>query len=395
MRILVAHSRYRQPGGEETVFEQEVALLQGAGHEVIIHDRSNWEAADYSLLKKAALPLQVIWSNRARQDIRDLLRKTRPDIAHFHNTHYMLSPAVYYACQEADVPVVQTLHNYRLICANGWFFRDSHVCEDCMGKTPPWPGIVHACYRHSHLQTAVMTGMLTAHRWLGTWQNCVDQYIALTDFLRSKLVAGGVPAGKITVKSNFLHPDPGLGAGSGGYALFAGRLSSEKGVQILLDAWNELGGRLPLKIVGDGPLGPVVASQAERMPHVEWLGRLTRDDVLAVMRDAFVLVFPSISYEVFPMVLVEAFATGLPAIGSALGNTRSIIVPGQTGLHFAPGDARDLAEKVRWLLNHPAEYQTMRQAARAEFEAKYTAQISYERTMEIYRTVLASRSINV
>ncbi|MCZ7554437.1 MAG: glycosyltransferase, partial [Anaerolineales bacterium] len=184
MKILMAHSRYRQPGGEETVFEQEVALLQDAEHEVIVYDRSNWESAEYPFWKKATVPVRVVWAEDTRRELRTLLRTVRPDIAHFHNTHYMISPAAYYACQDVGIPVVQTIHNYRLSCANGWFFRNAHACEDCVGRTPPWPAILHGCYRGSRTQTAVMAAMLTSHRLLQTWQKRVHRYIALTEFMR-------------------------------------------------------------------------------------------------------------------------------------------------------------------------------------------------------------------
>ncbi|MCZ7554734.1 MAG: glycosyltransferase family 4 protein [Anaerolineales bacterium] len=390
MKILMAHSRYRQPGGEETVFQQEVALLQDAGHEVLVYDRSNWESAEYPLWRKTTVPLRVIWAEDTRRELRVLLRAARPDIAHFHNTHYMISPAAYYACRDAGVPVVQTIHNYRLLCANGWFFRSAHVCEDCVGRTPPWPAVLHGCYRGSRVQTAVMATMLSAHRLLGTWQKQVHRYIALTEFMRDKLVAANIPREKIAVKPNFIHPDPGPGSGAGGYALFVGRLSQEKGLDVLLKAWEELADKLPLKIVGHGPLAHEVQKKAGCLTAVEWAGQQPRDSVLALMREATVLVFPSICYEGFPMVLVEAFACGLPVIGAALGNTQSIIEVGRSGLLFDPGNAQDLAAKIGWLLDHPAELARMRYGARATFEERYTAEANYVQLMQVYREALAA-----
>jgi glycosyltransferase involved in cell wall biosynthesis len=228
--------------------------------------------------------------------------------------------------------------------------------------------------------------MLTAHRALGTWTRAVDVYVALTEFARQKFVQGGIPAEKIVVKPNFLRPDPGAGEGRGRYVLFVGRLTHEKGVDTLLTAWERLGERVRLKVVGDGPLAPRVAEAAQRSGGIEWLGSQPKDQVLNLMREAQALLFPSLWYEGFPMVIVEAYAVGLPVIASELGSMSSLIDHGRTGLHFAPGDPQDLAARVEWASEHPAELKRMREEARAEFEAKYTARRNYQSLMKIYRT---------
>jgi glycosyltransferase involved in cell wall biosynthesis len=280
--------------------------------------------------------------------------------------------------------VVQTLHNYRLLCPNALFFRDGGACEDCLGKPVPWPGVLHSCYRGDRAASGVVAGMLTAHRFLKTWKEKVDVYIALTEFARRKFVEGGIPAYKIAVKPNFVSPDPGPGEGKGGYALFVGRLSEEKGVETMIRAWELLGDRIPLKVVGDGSLAEKVSGAAERLSGIEWMGRTPGEQVSELMKDAAFLVFPSTWYEVFPLVIVEAFATGLPVIASDIGNMSSLIDHEHTGLHFRPGDGEDLAAQVERVLLHPEDLDRMRLEARAEFEARYTAERNYERLMEIY-----------
>lgn len=305
----------------------------------------------------------------------------------------LVSPSAYYASQEAGVPVVQTLHNYRLVCPAATFFRDGHVCEDCLGKTPPWPGVMHACYRGSRSQTAVVAAMLTVHRALKTWREQVDCYITMTDFTRRKLIAGGLPAEKVAVKPNFVHPDPGMKDGHGCYALFVGRLSPEKGLRTLLQAWQGIRD-IPLKIVGDGPLLDEVRSvmQAQQLRGVEVLGTRTRQEVMDLMHGASFLVFPSEWYECFPVTLAEAFACGLPVVASSLGVMAEIVEDGRTGLHFKPGDPEDLAAKVEWAWGHPCEMTVMGREARHEYEQKYTAERNYQQLTEVYQMVIDSHS---
>jgi glycosyltransferase involved in cell wall biosynthesis len=383
MRILKLHTHYQQPGGEDGVFGAEVALLRDKGHTVVPLTFHNKQLEDVPLLWRAAVTL---WNREAYARVREAIRLHRPDILHVHNTFPLASPAVIHAAKAERVPVVMTLHNYRLLCVNALFFRRGRVCEDCLGRIP-WRGVLHGCYRDSRPASAVVAAMLTLNRALGTW-NMVDRFIALTEFARQKFIEGGFPPEKISVKPNFVHPDPGPGEGRGGYALFVGRLSPEKGLGTLLMAWERLGGKVPLKIVGDGPLAPEVQEAQKRIPGVEWLGRKAPEEVYALMGEASFLVFPSEWYEGFPKVLAEAFAKGLPVLASALGSQGSIVDHGRTGLHFRPGDPEDLAAKVEWLLAHPNELARMRKEARAEYEAKYTAEENYRQLMAVYQAVL-------
>lgn len=234
--------------------------------------------------------------------------------------------------------------------------------------------------------SAVVT-MLTAHRMMRTWQNQVDIFITLTEFARQKFIEGGFPAEKIVVKPNFVHPDPGVGEGRGGYALYVGRLSVEKGLDTLLTAWEKLEGKIPLKIIGDGPLADRVADLAARLPQVEWLGRKPLKEVYELIGEAMILIFPSEWYETFGRVAVEGFAKGTPAIAANIGAIAEVVEHGRTGLHFQPGNSTDLAAKVEWILQHQKELTQMRQEARTEFETKYTAEENYKRLMEIYSLV--------
>ena len=386
MKILAVHNRYQRPGGEDQVFVDETALLEARNHRVLRCEVHNDQVEHMNPL---TLAKTTVWNTSAYRGLGALIRRERPDVVHFHNTLPLVSPAGYYAAKAEGVPVIQTLHNYRLLCPVALFFRDGGVCEDCMGKAVPWPGVVHGCYRGSRAASGVVATMLTVHRALRTWARMVDVYVALTAFARDKFVEGGLPVGKIAVKPNFVAPDPGQGQGGGGYALFVGRLAPEKGTGTMLAAWDRLGKGIPLKIVGDGPLKDEVARAAATRTNVEWLGHRPVADVHALMKKADMLVFPSEWYETFGRVAAEAFATGTPVVAANIGAVAELVEHGRTGLLFRPGDQEDLAAQIGWALSHPAELRRMRGEARAEFEAKYTAERNYLALMEIYRAALA------
>lgn len=385
MRILTVHNFYQQPGGEEQIFATESALLEAHGHEIVRYTLHNDEIKGASPLRLAK---NTVWNSEVYQAVRSLIRQEKPQIAHFHNTFPMISPAAYYAAQDEGIPVVQTLHNYRLLCPNALFFREGRVCEDCLGKPIPLPGVIHGCYRGSRPASALVAATISFHSLLGTWSRAVDVFVAYSQFAMDKFVQGGLPAEKFAFKTNFLHPAPQPGDGKGGYGLFVGRLSVEKGLGVMLDAWRQLGGKVPLKILGDGPMAGLVKEAMQEMPEIEWLGRRPFEEVYDIVGDAAFLVFPSEWYETFGRVAIEAFAKGTPVVASKIGAIAELVDHQRTGLLFRPSDPIDLATQINWLLDHPQELCQMRQIARAEFEAKYTAKDNYKRLIEIYETAI-------
>jgi glycosyltransferase involved in cell wall biosynthesis len=386
MKVLVLHNYYQQPGGEDVVVSRERELLEAHGHDVRLYSVSNETVRDKWDTVRTAW--QTIYSWSARRHVADQITRFRPDLVHVHNFFPLLTPSVYDACRAASVPVVQSLHNYRLVCVNTQFLRNGRICELCLGKLAPWPGVLHACWR-SRGASGTVAAMVAVHRVLRTWTEKVDVYVALTDFARGKFIRAGLPAQKIVVKPNFVHPDPGIGDSRGGYALFAGRLVPEKGVATLLAAVERLGGRIPLKIAGEGPLADQVRAAARRIPGLEWVGHQPPERVLALMKDARALVVASIHYDSFALVVAEAYSVGLPVVASHLGSLPSLVEDGRTGLLFRPGDPDDLAAKLTWLWTHPREREEMRRGARQQFEINFSGARNYEMMMAVYARATA------
>ena len=389
--VLLVHNRYQERGGEDAVFEAETRLLESHGHPAACLEFDNADIPDQrSPLLSARLAVSTIWSASAASRVLDAVSRFQPDLVHFHNTFPQVSPSAYAACRKAGVPVVQTVHNYRLICPNADFFRQGRICEDCLGKTLPWPGVWHGCYRGSRGQTTVVAAMLAVHRLRHTWDSNVDSYIALTSFAREKLIEGGLPPDKIVVKPNFLDQYAPVGAHDGDFVLFVGRLVTNKGVETLLQAWTSPDDLPPLRIVGDGPLAQVVEAAAGSNPNIHYLGRRPRESVLKSMGQAQALIFPSRWYEGFPMTIVESLACGLPVIASRLGAMGEIVEDNRTGLHFEPGNPADLAAKVKWAWTQKEEMRRMGLEARREYESKYTADQNYDQLIKIYERALAT-----
>jgi len=389
MRVLLCHAYYQQPGGEDQSFEAEARLLESRGHEVHRYTLHN-DVIDG--MNRLAVAAKTLWNRTTHRELTRLMREFRPDVLHCTNNFPLISPSIYYAARALNVPVVQSLRNYRQLCPGGLLMRNGAVCEDCLGKRLATAGIRHGCYRNNSLATAVVAGMTSLHGLLGTWSRVVSRYFTLTEFAKSKFVAAGWPAEKIAVKPNFIDPDPGLGRGEGNYAVFVGRLSGEKGIATLLEAWAQIGDALPLKIIGDGPLRDDVQRFAQEHPQVELLGHRPQSEVLDIIGNANGLIMPSIWYETFGRTIIEAFAKGTPVIASRLGAMQELIDDGSTGLLFKPGDANDLAAKVRQLIGHNELRQSVRIAARREYERRYTADPNHEMLLEIYRQAIATKT---
>ncbi len=380
LRIIVAHSYYQQPGGEDQVFDDEANLLQSRGHHVFRYTLHNNSVRQMNRLTLAA---STVWNRRVCAELTQLVRNHRANIVHFHNTFPLLSPAAYAAARHAGAAVVQTLHNFRLLCLNPVLLRDGQICELCARKKLAWPGVYHRCYRGNRSASAVLAATTAVHWALRTWTRMVDRYIAPSEFARAKLIHGGLPRNLIITKPNFVHPDPGVGDAAGDYAVFVGRLAPEKGLPTLLKAWSMLHHKTRLIILGDGPLAELVRDATKRDP-IDWLGRKPPSDVLDAIGHASFLIAPSECYETFGRVVIESFAKGVPVIASRLGAFAELVQHGRTGFLFQPGNAGELALRIQDMLSDPERLASMRRHARAEFEAKYTGNRNYEQMMRIY-----------
>ena len=387
MKILIVHNRYQQAGGEDNVVTAEAKLLADHDHEVELWNVDNKDLP-VGLSGKLKTALTTNYSSASKAIAQSKLQSFKPDVVHVHNFFPQISPSIYDACLEAEVPVVQTLHNYRLICPGAMLMRDGKICEQCITGSP-YQAAWYGCYRDSKLGSLVVAHMVAQHRKENTWQHKVNRFIALTNFAKGKFVEAGFPADKIKVKANFVHdplPEP-LDADNilPAFALFVGRLSEEKGLKTLLKAWPIIADTFVLKVAGTGPLAELVTGKN----NIEALGLQNAKQINALMQQAAFLVLPSEWYEGFPLVLVEAFAHGLPVLASNLGSMADIIKDGENGLLFTPGDADNFAGKAKWLFENPKEANRLGKNARRAFLEKYTAEQNYTELMTIYKDAMS------
>lgn len=382
MRILIAHNHYQQPGAEDQVFTAEADLLADRGHEVIRYELHNNSIKSTDKLKLAR---NTIWNPQSAKSIRSLVRRNQIEVAHFHNTFPVMSPSVYRAARDEGAAVVQTLHNFRLVCPGNTMFRDNHLCDDCVGKPLPWPSVLHACYRGDRQATAVSAAMLAYHRATGTWSHNIDAYVALSEFNRSLFCRAGLAEASIFVKPNFLKSDPGPGTRKRAGALFVGRLIPEKGISTLLTAWKRIGSKLPLTIFGDGPLRDEVASAAESSDGaVRWLGWRSRSEVDEALGAASVVISPSVWIEAGPLSVIESFARATPLIASRLGSLAEYVKPDMSGYLFDPGNPASLVEAVEKFLKLPDCGSRMGATARKIFLDTYSAEHAYKNMIALY-----------
>ncbi len=389
MRILIAHNFYQVHGGEDAVARSETALLKDFGQEVFFYERHNDELKKLNALEKTAHFVSLDHNRKSYELMRQEIKKVRPQVVHFHNIYYMMTPSVYQACRDEGVPVVQSLHNYRMVCSNGLLYRDGHVCEDCLEKNV-WEGVKHKCFRDSALLTAMMAMSIDRLWRKEIWVNLVDCYIVAAEFTGRKYADQGLPVDKIVQKPHFIHPDLGKRQINEGYALYLGRLSQEKGVDILLEAWRSIK-NIPLKIAGTGPLEQKLKAfvHSHQLTNVEFLGLLDEHQCQQILSRAGVVLVPSVCYENFPRVVVEAFSCGVLIVASRLGSLAELIQDGQTGLLVEPGNSSQIVSAVQRCFENKMKTVFMGDNARRVFEEKYTAQANYKRIMGIYEDVIS------
>lgn len=392
MKVLVVYNRYRseQPSGEDRVVDQERTLLAEGGHQVSTFERRSDDIAAMSLLGKAAVPFRVPWNPAVRSELAARLRAERPDVVHLHNTFPLLSPSVVAACADAGVPAVATLHNYAMVCPPGTLYRDGDVCTDCTHRLP-LPAVRHGCYRGSRLATVPMAVNLAANR--RRWWSGVARFFCISDAQRKILIQAGMPAERLAIKHNFVV-DPGVRRdGPGEYVLYLGRLTAEKGIPLLMSAWDRIaasgGIGVPLVLAGTGPLQEDVTRWAQDRDDVRYLGLQSRGECAQLMAGAVAVVAPSVWLETFGLVIVEAMAAAVPAVAAAHGAFVELVQDGVTGLLHRPDSADSLAECLRRVVATPEVNRALGEAARRRYEQGFTPATGLDRLMAGYQAAIA------
>jgi glycosyltransferase involved in cell wall biosynthesis len=397
IKVLFVHNYYQEAGGEDRVVEQEIQLLKQNGIKVASYFTDNKNIKIDGIYNKVRLGLNTIWSFKEYRNIKKKITIERPDVVHFHNTFPLLSPSVYYAAKDLGIPVVQTLHNYRLACPNALFLRNGLICEKCVSGSLFY-SIKYACYRNSRLQTIPLSAMLLTHRALKTWNKKVDKYIALTKFAKDKFVENGINANKITVKPNYIdkkfkskisknHKNNNI--------LFVGRISKEKGLDILLEAWVQVKNKKNglLEIIGDGPLKQEFEQKYKEYSDIKFYGKLDNEIVLNYISNAKYIVVPSICFEGFPMTIVEAYSVGTPVISSNIGSLKEIVNNEVTGFHFKNNNVSSLVSVLSKALLF-SNYSTLVENVKNQFEMSYTSDYNFRKLIEIYEEVIRKRNNN-
>jgi len=384
VRILIVHSRYRSgpASGENQVVSDEVRLLEEAGHDVAVLDPVPEDERGLQLLRAAK---DVVWSSGSVSDIRTLLRIHSPDVVHYHNVLTGLSPAVLREALNEKVPAVMTLHNYRLMCLPGTFLRAGHPCELCLGKAP-WPGVRFSCYRGSKGASGVLATSLVLHRRFGSFE-AIDRYLAVSDFLRSKHIEGGVQPERIEVKPNFTWRVP-KAQEVGDYFLFLGRLAPEKGVDTLMEAWSGLS-EIKLVVAGDGPSSQELRQKAPS--SVEFLGTVNHNEVASLLAGARALLVPSIWYEGAPRSILEAYSAGVPVLASRIGALPEVVDDDVSGQLVPPGNAgawRDAIERM----SDSTLAKRLGEGASSIYERLYTPEQGLARLERVYAEVIGERN---
>lgn len=395
LRVLVVHNRYRSalPSGEDRVVDQEMSLLAEAGHHVSSFERHSDDIRSMSIVDRLRLPLRVPWNAAARAELRIHLQSARPHVVHVHNTFPLLSPSVLAACSDVGIPVVATLHNYLLVCPVGTLMRDGSSCADCTGRMP-LPAIRHGCYRGSRLATIPMIVNMLANR--NRWCSHVDRLFCVSNAQRKILVESGVPPQRLVVKHHFVA-DPGrCRVGSGQHVLYLGRMTEDKGIRLLLAAWEALaadgGVGVPLVLAGDGPLREEVRRWAANRRDVRYLGLQSTTECRELTLRAAAVVAPSQARETFGLVLVEAMAAAVPVVAASHGGFTELVQHHVTGMLHRPGDAMSLAEGIRRVLIDSDRNRAMGVAARKAYEARFAPAAGLAALVAGYESAIISHS---
>jgi glycosyltransferase involved in cell wall biosynthesis len=390
MKILLVHNRYRStaPSGENRVVDQEGEALAALGHEVETFERHSDEIEDWPAWKKATLPVRVVWNPTAKRDLAETLKRFRPDVVHVHNTFPVLSPSVLYACRDAGVPVVITLHNYKLLCASGDFFRAGELCHDCAGGNP-LSGVRHRCYRGSTLATATTVLNTRSHR--RTWRDLVSAYIFVSESQRALLAGMNFDPDRSFVRYNYVPYDGPVSDGPRRRQVtYVGRLDAAKGAPLLMkgwDAYRAVAGddALRLVIAGGGPMLAEVTDWAAARPSVELRGLMSKPEVFELIGQSRAVVLPSEWEETFGLVVVEAMAVGVPLLASGHGSFPELVTDGVDGALFEPGRPDALAKLLLDVDTSPDRYAELGRQARATYEKKHDPRRNLGQLLEIYR----------
>lgn len=391
-RILQIHNFYQIPGGEDVVVNNEKKLLEEHGHQVFTYYRSNKELNEGGKGKKLLIPFTAVFSLRTYREVKKIIKQEKIDIVHVHNTLMMVSPAVFYAAFHSKVPVVQTLHNFRMLCPAGSFFRDNVICEECVDHGMKC-AVRHKCYRNSKLQTIVSAAILQIHRMMGTYRRV--NFICLTEFNREKLLSSLDPGKKVVdpkriyIKPNFTFAEgirPVHGKPKEEYFLFAGRIEALKGIDIAIKAFEMLPEE-KLYIAGSGPMAEEMENYVKEhhMKNVTFLGYLQKEEMTEKFYHAKAVVMTSQCYEAFAMTIAEAYSYGVPVIAGEVGNMAGMVKEGVTGVKFTYNSAEDLAKKVREF--NRMDLVQMKENAREFYEKRLRPEDNYQKLVQIYENI--------
>lgn len=389
--VLMAHNYYQVPGGEDTVFHNEVNMLEKNGHKVTKYTRHNDEIKN-GLLSKLKLGIDTIFSFKTYKEVKKLIDENDIDVVHVHNTLPLISPSIYYAARAKKVPVVQTIHNFRLLCPGATFTRNGEICEDCISKGLG-QSIKHRCYRGSLAQTFIMYAMLKFHMSIGTYDKI--NYITLTEFNKKKLLSLVKGESKIYVKPNFVEKREQNERTLEDYFVYIGRLDEIKGINFLVEAWKEIDENIELYVIGTGPEEERVRTYIEKnnLKNVKLLGFMQREEAFEVIEKSRAIVIPSKWYEGFPMTIAESFSLGVPVIGSRLGNIESIIENEKNGLLFENSNKEELKNVIECIFYNKELNKMLGDNAYQIFINYYTDKINLKKLEEVYNDLVGDKSV--